>query len=241
MVDPVRENFPRFKRYTWRKKNPLKQARLDYFLISENMMQYVKSSRIEMGYRSDHSIVTLVLSFDGFKHGKSYMKHNNSLLTDKEYLKIINTHIIETKKQYAVPIYNLDEIENIPDSDIQFTINDQLFLDVLLMELRDKAISYSSYKHKERNKTEKELIERITLIENNLQENNFESLEKLKSQLNEIRQEKLKGHAIRSRAKHIDKGEKPTKYFCGLEQHNYVSKTLNKVEKRRWDDKNRSK
>ena len=231
MVDPFRENFPRLKRYTWRKKNPLKQARLDYFLISENMMQYVKSSRIEMGYRSDHSIVALVLSFDGFKHGKSYWKHNNSLLTDKEYLKIINKHIIETKKQYAVPIYNLDEIENIPDFDIQFTINDQLFLDVLLMELRGKAISYSSYKHKERNKTEKELIERITLMETNLQESNLESLEKLKSQLNEIRQEKLKGHAIRSRAKHIDKGEKPTKYFCGLEQHNYVSKTINKVEK----------
>ena len=59
-----------------------------------------------------------MLSFDGFKHGKSYWTNNNSLLTDKEYLKIINKHIIETKKQYAVPIYNLDEIENIPDFDI---------------------------------------------------------------------------------------------------------------------------
>ena len=130
-------------------------------------MQYVKSSTIEMGYRSDHSIVTLELSFDSFKCGKSYWKHNNSLLTDKEYLKTINKHIIETKKQYAIPIYNLEEIDNIPDSEIQFTINDQLFLDVLLMELRGKSISYSSYKHKERNKTEQELIKRITLMENN--------------------------------------------------------------------------
>ena len=32
MIDPFRENFPKLKRYTWRKKNPLKQARLDYFL-----------------------------------------------------------------------------------------------------------------------------------------------------------------------------------------------------------------
>ena len=77
MIDPFRENFPKLKRYTWRKKNPLKQARLDYFLISENIMQYVKSSKIEMGYRSDHSIVTLMLTFGGFKHGKSYWKHNN--------------------------------------------------------------------------------------------------------------------------------------------------------------------
>ena len=231
MIDPFRENFPKLKRYTWRKKNPLKQARLDYFLISENIMQYVKSSKIEMGYRSDHSIVTLMLTFDGFKHGKSYWKHNNLLLTDTEYLNIINKHITETKKQYAVPIYNFENIETIPDSDIQFTINDQLFLDVLLMEIRGKAISYSSFKSKERNKTEQELIERITLIENNLGTNNIETLENLKAQLNEIRQEKLKGHVISSRAKHIDKGEKPTKYFCGLEKHNYISKTINKVEK----------
>ena len=72
MIDPFRENFPMLKRYTWRKKTPLKQARLDYFLISENVMQYVKSSTTEMGYRSGHSIVTLKLSFDSFKCGKSY-------------------------------------------------------------------------------------------------------------------------------------------------------------------------
>ena len=185
MIDPFRENFPMLKRYTWRKKTPLKQARLDYFLISENVMQYVKCSTIEMGYRSDHSIVTLKLCFESFKCGKSYWKHNNSLLTDKEYLKTINKHIIETKKQYAIPIYNLEEIDNIPDSEIQFTVNDQLFLEVLLMELRDKSISYSSYKHKERNKTE-----RITLMQNNLEANDLENLENLKAQFNEIRQEK---------------------------------------------------
>ena len=104
MIDPFRENFPKLKRYTWRKENPLKQARLDYFLISENIMQNVKSSKIEVGYRSDHSIVTLMSTFDGFMHGESYWKHNNLLLTDKEYLNIINKHITEPKKQYTVPI-----------------------------------------------------------------------------------------------------------------------------------------
>ena len=172
-----------------------------------------------------------MLSFNSFKCGKSYWKHNNSLLTDKDYLQLINKHVIETKKQYAVPVYNFENIANIPDSEIQFTINDQLFLEVLLMELRGISISYSSYKHKEQNKRENELIERITSLENNLDENNLENLESLRLQLNDIRQQKLKGHVIRARAKHNDKGEKPTKYFCGLEQHNYISKTMNKVEK----------
>ena len=183
-----------------------------------------------MAYRSDHSVITLEFQFDDIKYGKSYWKHNNSLLTDKEYLDIINKHIKEIKRQYAIPIYNLEEIENIPDQQIQFTINDQLFLDLLLMELWGKAISYSIYKHKERNKKRKYLIDSITEMENNLKENNMKNLENLKIQLNDIRQEKLKGHIIRSRAQHIDKGEKPTKYFCGLEQHNFINKTLNELE-----------
>ena len=67
-------------------------------------------------------------------------------------------------------------------------------------------------------------------MENNSKENNMKNLENLKIQLNDIRQEKLKGHIIRSRAQHIDKGKKPTKYFCGLEQHNSINKTLNELE-----------
>ena len=143
------------------------------------------------------------------KYGKSYWKHNNFLLTDKEYLDIINKHIKEIKRQYAIPTYNQKEIENISDQEIQFTVNDQLFLDVLLTELRGKVISYSMYKHNERNKKRKKyLIDSITEMENNLKENNMKNLENLKIQLNDIRQEILKGHIIRSRAHHIDKGEK---------------------------------
>ena len=36
---------------------------------------------------------------------------------------------------------------------------------------------------------------------------------------------------IRSKAQYIDQGEKPTKYFCGLEKHNYTSKIIGQVQK----------
>ena len=36
---------------------------------------------------------------------------------------------------------------------------------------------------------------------------------------------------IRSKAQYIDQGEKPTKYLCGLEKHNYTSKLKGQVEK----------
>ena len=41
----------------------------------------------------------------------------------------------------------------------------------------------------------------------------------------------MKGKLVRSRAQWVDKGEKPTKYFCGLESKNYTSKIIPKVEK----------
>ena len=143
----------------------------------------------------------------------------------------MNNKILDCKKQYALPVYNIDEIDNIPNTEIQFNINDRLFLDVLLMELRGQSISYASFRNKQRNDLEKDLINKITYLENNLNENNFGELDVIKTELHDIRQEKIKGYLIRSRAEYIDKGERPTKYFCGLEKHNYISKTMQSLQK----------
>ena len=229
LIDP-RENYPTKKKFTWRKKSPCKQARLDYFLISENMRQFVKKSEIESGYRSDHSVVILELNFTNFKQGRSYWKHNNSLLSDIDYINQINEKILEVKQQYALPVYNLEDLDKIPNEEIQFTINDQLFLDVLLMEIRGKSISFASFKNRERDTREKYLIKTIADLENNETEDNLEQIETKKNELINIRHEKLKGHMIRSRAQYIDQSEKPTKYFCALEKHNYVSKIICNLE-----------
>ena len=73
-------------------------------------------------------------------------KLNNSLLFDKEYVKLVKETIIKIACQYAVPVYSLDNTDQIPKDETHFTINDQRFLDTLLMEIRDKSISYSVYK-----------------------------------------------------------------------------------------------
>ena len=104
-----------------------------------------------------------------------YGNINNALLHDSEYLKVINDKINEVKKKYALPVYNLENIKDIPDDQIQFTINDQLFLETLLMKLRGKSISYSCYKKKEIEKREKDLIKNIGILESNLSESSGNS------------------------------------------------------------------
>jgi len=90
-------------------------------------LQHLKSTEIEPSLQSDHSIITLNISFSNFSHKSGLWKHNNSLLSDIVYVKEINTKIDDIKLQYALPIYNHQNINEIPDSELQLTISDQLF------------------------------------------------------------------------------------------------------------------
>ena len=114
-------------------------------------MQHFKTTGIEPCLQSDHSIITLNLTFSNFPHKPGLLKHNNSLLSDIMYVQEINNKIDDIKLQYALPIYNYQNINDIPDSELQFTISDQLLLETLLMELRGKSISYGSYKKEKQN------------------------------------------------------------------------------------------
>ena len=42
LIDPFRELYPDLQRYMWHKQNPFKMARLDFFLITENILSNLK-------------------------------------------------------------------------------------------------------------------------------------------------------------------------------------------------------
>lgn len=171
LLDVFREISPDELRYTWRKPNPFKQARLDFYLISQSLLSMIEECNILTSYRSDHSPVMLDLKFNEFKHGKGLWKFNSSFLQDIEYIEAIQQIVSNIKAYYSLPIYNKSNIENITDEEIQFIIDDQLFLETLLLEIRGKTISYSSYKKKKSNEKEKNLITEITKLEINYERN----------------------------------------------------------------------
>ena len=51
LTDIYKELNPSKKQYTWRRKNPIKQARLDSFLVSTNLNDIVNKSNIKSSYR----------------------------------------------------------------------------------------------------------------------------------------------------------------------------------------------
>ena len=87
---------------------------------------------------------------------------------------------------------------------IQFVSNDQLFLETLLMELRGKSISFSSYKKKIEQQKEKELISNIETLESNISTANLDELETLKEELQNIRKKQNAGgpSKIKTRSGH---------------------------------------
>ena len=89
-------------------KIPYKRSPALLFLISQDLLASVNKSSIEGSYRSDHSMIILDISFVQFQKGKPFWKHNNSLLNYKDYIEIINNKIDEVKKQYELPVYNMD-------------------------------------------------------------------------------------------------------------------------------------
>ena len=133
--DPFRKLYPNLKKYTWTKKNPLKQARLGFYLLSENLMDFVDKVMIKSKYPSNHSGVVLQLKLCSSPIGRGLWKFNNSLLRDKHYVEMIKEKLMDIKEQYAVPVYNLGNINNISNQNIQFILNDQLFQETILMKI----------------------------------------------------------------------------------------------------------
>ena len=99
-VEIWRTLHPDGKRYTWRQRRPFVQCRLDYFLISTSLVGCVEQCDIRAGFKTDHSLITLQLQINDLTRGRGFWKFNAKLLTDMEYVKMIQQTISDTKITY---------------------------------------------------------------------------------------------------------------------------------------------
>ena len=227
LIDIFRQMHPEKLSYTWTRKKPMQMARLDFFLTNNAFSDLINKSSIKPGYRTDHSRIELKIAFNQFEKGKSTWKFNCDLLKNSDYLKTINELIEEEKKRYLIPNEYNDVLE---DCDLVFNISDQLFLETLLLRIRGETIKFSSRLKRMQYDKEQSLLKEIELLnDQNLTNDQYYILEEKKSELEKIRHTKLKGEIIRSRVQLLCDGEKPSKYFCALENYNYLNKTIKRI------------
>ena len=218
------------KQFSWRRANPVKCARLDFFLVSDSILNKCLACEILPGYRSDHSRVSLRLNLSSQPRGRGVWKFNCSLLKDLDYLNVIKELIIETIINYSCPIYSDEYIRNQEArQDIHMTINDALFLETLLMNIRSKTISYSINAAKERKANENHILIALEELEakSSPTSNDINEIRDRQTELQNLRSPTIQGSIIRSRARWYEEGEKgSSSYFLKLEKRHFESKLI---------------
>ena len=234
LTDEWRALNPESFKFTWWTNHPSKKARLDYFLISQSILSLASDCHIRPRYRSDHAPVVLKLHINNHTPGPGPWRLNVDLLQNEEVIKLVKKEILLIKSTYAVTPYHPDYVDSIPMKDIEFLIDESLIWETLLTQIRGVLIRFASSLKRQRCKREETLSKKIESLENNINTNNsnpnqMTELALANEQLVKLREEKLKGAKIRSRANCVENGEKPSQFFLQLEKSNNVNKCFKEL------------
>ncbi|CAG2209635.1 unnamed protein product [Mytilus edulis] len=153
------------------------------------------------------------MRFSSQIRGKGTWKFNNSLLRETEFIDKVKGDIkLALKSEPSMDIETEDK---------QFKISYQLLWDMIKMKVRGSAISFSSFQKKQGNKKEKELLYKISLLDEKLLENNLTSVyqerEGIELELKILRGKNVKGIITRAKARCQVEGQKGSNFFCNLE------------------------
>ncbi len=139
-----------------------------FWVVNQEFLAYVEDVKVVPGYRSDYSIVVLQCKFTDFKRGRGLWKFNNALLKDANYSELVKSCISDVMEQHCenkldMPIADLDQTAT---EKLKFSINDQLMLEAVLLEIRTRTLEYSGKKRRQMLKTELDLENEIADMEN---------------------------------------------------------------------------
>ena len=74
LMDAWRILNPDSFQYTWRRKKPEVHCRLDFFLASKGLMCKVTRANISVGYKTDHSLITIKVALHSNQRGPGFLE-----------------------------------------------------------------------------------------------------------------------------------------------------------------------
>ena len=103
LTDIWRQRNPNEEKFTWRNKSFKIQCRLDYFLISRQLMNLTNKCTIFFAPETDHSAIFIHLKSAELKQkkGPGFWKFNQSLLHDETYVSSLRAEIENFKQKYV--------------------------------------------------------------------------------------------------------------------------------------------
>ena len=216
MFDVIRFSFPDKKVFTRVQRSPPVLSRIDHWLISSHLANWLKKVNVYPGLKSDHSIIFLQVGNCKTERGRGFWKFNSLLLQDKDYVTEMNM-LLESIKENT-----------------KHMTNKQLRWDYIKMEIRGLTLKYSFRKNKERRELktnlEKDLHEAEIKLESSFSSDILDYYYVVKQELENILEIETRGAILRSKAKWAEAGEKNTKYFLNLEKRNAIDKHIQQLD-----------
>ena len=199
--DIFRVRYPLLKRFTFHRKNPMIQRRLDYLFPSNSLQEYIGDVKIISSFMSDHSPVFFSINFfQDSVRGRYGWKFNNSLLQDVDFPTKMKTHF------------------QILNDDLNLLENPHLKWEYLKYEARKFSIAFSKNKILEESHLKayhENIIKQYTSTENRPPDHDYaESKAFIESHFDK----KTQGAILRSKCQYHEHNEKSSKFFLNLEK-----------------------
>ena len=204
LVDVFRKQNPKAISFTWSNKDFSQASRLDRFYISSSLLQSVRGNKCFPCSLSDHDFVDLFISpVNVSLHGSGVWKFNCSLLSDTDFINTMT--VLITSEKEKIPLF--DSLEG--------------WWDNLKIQIRRTCIDFSSRKRRqllsERNSLTKRLLRAKSAVFAG-DRGQISNVNTLESALEAVINNECEGAKVRSRARWIEEGEKPTRFFFRLER-----------------------
>ena len=150
LCDIWRSMHPNKRQFTYREI-----SRLDKFLVSETISNYIQTSNIfHGGVSSDHKCINLKITLEASKKGPGRWKMNTSILQDKSYIENIKILIENVKKEYK-------------------DVASQLLWEISKIKIKEYTIAYCSKKQAVKKNVMKEVEKQLELKEQILIDSNY--------------------------------------------------------------------
>ena len=217
--DTFRVKNPYRREYSWETLNPkVIKERIDVIFASNTLQNYITETGIIPPHKtcSDHGIPFITIKgYSVPTRGPGVWKLNNSLLNEPEF-------VSEMKEK--IPLWIKEAENDLPDN-----IGSQWGF--IKHKIGEFSREFGANLKKAKNLLKSNLEKELAQMSQNLDENNKIRYSELKSELDDIIENEVKGAILRSLCQDYEKGEKCSKYFFSLEKFKSRQKVITRLKK----------
>ena len=187
------------------------KSRIDFFPVVKHLTKFVKQVDIQTSIAPNHNTIFLLLSWPyEHPHRLGFWKFNNTLLNDEDYTSTIQELYPELCQKNS------------------YVSKQQLFWELMKMEIRTTTISFAKGKAQTIKKCETVIKEQLDELDkkicNSQNPDNidpiFKQYDGLKKELQRHFDNKDRAAIFRSKCRWVENGKKATTYFFNLEKRN---------------------